>query len=89
MKKLMVIIRKDLRETLRTKAFYVSIAIVVFVVMTLSMGLGRMIETLIDEGTSSAEICAGAEAAICIAMSLRNSASPPVTSTTTPMRLPC
>ena len=56
MKKLMVIMRKDLKETLRTKAFYVSIAIVIFILVALGMELGKIIGTLIKEGSSPAEI---------------------------------
>ena len=56
MEKLMVIMKKDLRETLHTKAFYVSIGIVIFVLVTLPMGIGRMLGTLIYEGSSPAEV---------------------------------
>ena len=55
MKKLMVIMKKDLRETLRTKAFYVSIGIALFVLITLGMGVGNMIETLMEKESSLAE----------------------------------
>ena len=48
MNKIMVIMKKDLRETLHTKAFYVSIGIALFVLVTLGMGVGNMIETLMD-----------------------------------------
>jgi len=56
MEKIMVIMKKDLRETLHTKAFYVSIGIALFVLVMLSMGLGRMSGTLIEEGSSPSEI---------------------------------
>lgn len=56
MKKLMVIMKKDLRETLRTKAFYGSIGIVLFVLVALAAGLGRNINAVIEQETSLAEI---------------------------------
>lgn len=49
MRKLMVIMKKDLRETFRTKAFYVSIGIVVFVMVMLGWGIGGEIGTLVEE----------------------------------------
>jgi len=55
MKKIMVIMKKDLRETLHTKAFYVSIGIALFVLVTLGMGVGNMIETLMEGESSLAE----------------------------------
>ena len=56
MEKLMVIMKKDLRETLRTKAFYGSIGIVLFVLVALAAGLGRNIDAVIEQETSPAEI---------------------------------
>ncbi len=56
MKKLMVIMRKDLRETLRTKALYGSIGIAIFVLVALAAGLGRNIEAVVEQETSLAEI---------------------------------
>jgi ABC-2 type transport system permease protein len=56
MKKIMVIVKKDLRETLRTKAFYGSMGIVIFVLVALAAGLGRNIGALIEQETSLAEI---------------------------------
>ena len=56
MKKIIVIVKKDLRETLRTKAFYGSMGIVIFVLVALAAGLGRNIGALIEQETSLAEI---------------------------------
>ena len=56
MEKAMVIMKKDLRETLRTKAFYVSVGIVIFVLVAIAAGLGRNISALIEQGTSPAEV---------------------------------
>lgn len=56
MKKVMVIMKKDLRETLRTKAFYGSVGIVIFVLVALAAGLGGNISALIEQGTSPAEV---------------------------------
>ena len=54
MKKLAVIMKKDLRETFRTKAFYASIGIVVFVMVMIVQGIGGGIGTLVKEGNTSA-----------------------------------
>jgi ABC-2 type transport system permease protein len=54
MKKIMVIMKKDLRETFRTKAFYASIGIVIFVTVMLGWGIGGGINTLVEERNSSA-----------------------------------
>ncbi len=56
MREIMVIMKKDLRETLRTKAFYGSIGIVLFVLVALAAGLGRNINAVIEQETSLAEI---------------------------------
>jgi len=48
-KNLRVIIVKDLKDTLRTKAFYGSICLVVFVLATLAIGLGGPIEHLLGQ----------------------------------------
>ena len=48
--------KKDLRETLRTKAFYGSVGIVIFVLVALAAGLGGNINALIEQGTSPAEV---------------------------------
>lgn len=56
MKKVMVIMKKDLTETLRTKAFYGSVGIVIFVLVALAAGLGGNISALIEQGTSPAEV---------------------------------
>jgi ABC-2 type transport system permease protein len=56
MKKLIVIMKKDLRETLHTKAFYVSIGIVLFVLVMLGSGVGGQINTLMEKGLSPTEI---------------------------------
>ncbi len=64
MKKLMVIMKKDLRETLRTKALYVSIAIALFILVALGIGLGEVIQTLIEQGSPPAEITAAIQSVI-------------------------
>jgi len=56
MEKVMVIAKKDLRETLRAKAFYGSVGIVIFVMVAIVAGLGRNISALIEQGTSPAEV---------------------------------
>jgi len=56
MKKIIVIMKKDLRETLRTKAFYVSIAMVLFIVVMLGGAVGGQINTLIEKGLAPAEV---------------------------------
>jgi len=56
MKKVIVIMKKDLRETLRTKAFYVSIAMVLFIVVMLGGAVGGQINTLIEKGLAPAEV---------------------------------
>ncbi len=56
MRKVTVIMKKDLRETLRTKAFYGSMGIVIFVLVALAAGLGRNIDAVIEQETSLAEI---------------------------------
>ena len=52
MRQLMVIIKKDLKETLHTKAFYGSIALVLVILVTLGMGLRGVIEAMIEGGPS-------------------------------------
>jgi len=54
MRKLMVIMKKDLRETFRTKAFYACIGIVIFVMVMLGLGMREAIGTLVEEGNTSA-----------------------------------
>ena len=56
MRKVTVIMKKDLRETLRTKAFYGSIGIVIFVLVALAAGLGRNIDAVIEQETAPAEV---------------------------------
>jgi len=56
MKKVIVIMKKDLRETLRTKAFYVSIAMVLFILVMLGSAVGGQINTLIEKGLAPAEV---------------------------------
>jgi ABC-2 type transport system permease protein len=56
MKKLMVIMKKDLRETFRTKAFYVSIGMVIFVLVALSLAISGSIDALMKEDLLPAEI---------------------------------
>jgi ABC-2 type transport system permease protein len=58
MKKLMAIMKKDLRETFRTKAFYVSVGVVIFVLAALSLAISEPINALMDEGLLPAEIAA-------------------------------
>ena len=64
MEKAMVMMKKDLRETLRTKAFYVSVGIVIFVLVAIAAGLGRNISALIEQGTSPAEVASAIQALI-------------------------
>jgi ABC-2 type transport system permease protein len=56
MKKIMAIMKKDLRETFHTKAFYVSIGIVIFVLAALSLAISEPIDALMEEGLLPAEI---------------------------------
>jgi len=53
MQKIMVVMKKDLRETFRTKAFYASIGIIIFVMVMLALGIGGEIGTLVKEGKTS------------------------------------
>jgi len=50
MNKLMVIMKKDLRETFRTRAFYANIGVVLFVTVMLSQGFGGELTGLAEEG---------------------------------------
>ena len=50
MNKLMIVVKKDLRETFRTKAFYVSLGIVVFVMVMMVQGMGEGINVLLGVG---------------------------------------
>jgi len=56
MRKVTVIMKKDLRETLRAKAFYISIALVLFVMIMLGGTVRGEINALLDKGLSPAEI---------------------------------
>jgi ABC-2 type transport system permease protein len=58
MTKIMVIVKKDIRETLRSRAFYFSTIIAMFVVVMLVMSLQDSISTLIKPGASQAEVTA-------------------------------
>lgn len=64
MREIMVIMKKDLGETLRTKALYVSIAIALFILVALGIGLGGVIQTLIEQGSSPVEITAAIQSVI-------------------------
>lgn len=61
MKKIMVIVKKDLRETLHTKAFYVSIAMVLFFMVMLGGAVRVQINTLVEKDLSPAEITSAAQ----------------------------
>jgi len=61
-KKVMVIAKKDLRETLRAKAFYGSVGIVILVLVAIAAGLGRNINALIEQGTSPAVLASAVQA---------------------------
>jgi len=50
----MVIMKKDLRETFRTRAFYVSVGIVIFIMIMLVQEVGVEIGTLAKQGNTSA-----------------------------------
>jgi ABC-2 type transport system permease protein len=50
--------KKDLRETLRTKAFYVSIGMAIFVLAALSLAISGPIDALMEEDLLPAEIAA-------------------------------
>ena len=54
MKKVMVIMKKDLRETFRTRAFYVSVGIVIFIMIMLVQEVGVEIGTLAKQGNAPA-----------------------------------
>jgi len=56
MKQIMVVVKKDLRETLRTKAFYVSIATVLFFMVMLGGVIRGQINTSIEHGLTPAEV---------------------------------
>lgn len=53
-KKLIIIMKKDLRETFRTKAFYINIGVVIFLMVMLGMETGKQISTLLEGSGISA-----------------------------------
>ena len=53
-KKLIIIMKKDLRETFRTKAFYINIGVVIFLMVMLGMETGKQISTLLEGSNISA-----------------------------------
>jgi len=53
-KKLMIIMKKDLRETFRTKAIYTNIGVVIFLMVMLSIETGKQISTLLKGADISA-----------------------------------
>jgi len=53
--------KRDLRETLRTKVFYVSMAMVLFFMVMLGGAVRGQINTLIEKGLSPAEITSAAQ----------------------------
>ena len=70
MTEMMVIVKKDIRETLRSKAFYFSTLISIFVVVTLVMSLQDGIMALIKPGASQSEVTAMVQPLIGAAMFL-------------------
>jgi len=56
MKQIIVIVKKDLKETLRTRAFYFSIAIVLFFMVMLGGVVRGQINSSIEQGLTPAEV---------------------------------
>ncbi|HFB07105.1 MAG TPA: hypothetical protein ENJ92_01545 [Chloroflexi bacterium] len=56
MKQIMVVVKKDLRETLRTRAFYFSIALVLFLMIMLGGIVRGQINSTIEQGLTPAEV---------------------------------
>jgi len=56
MKQIIVIVKKDLKETLRTRAFYFSIAIVLFFMVMLGGVVRGQINASIEQGLTPAEV---------------------------------
>lgn len=53
---MMVIIKKDLREMLHTKASYFSLGLALFVAIWLGTVIGKSIDSMVQKGMSSAEL---------------------------------
>ncbi|MBC7119973.1 MAG: hypothetical protein H5T33_00090 [Candidatus Methanosuratus sp.] len=59
MNKILVVVRKDLKETFQTKAFYANIGVAIFVIVMLSGGIGEVIGTMGETEISAVQALLG------------------------------